>query len=257
MIYPRVFVFLALAILRLTLACETECKNGVTGVFVGNYSMPIRRVFLKIVGHLIDSTLSFTVQLWPCQQGERIADRFLLDQDPQYYLEPINNTLHDEAPDLVQNAIFSRFHGKCQDVKTGINPVGCPNPSCPVICGTPGSLVYHYSELETIVHNAVKALLEQAVNPSSVAYSESSSRIYRAYQSSRMVGPSLRFPLAHGSATYKTADEYSFNRTLSVAFRDIASLLDSECGGPRKDTPDPFPQCSWKKTMVNYILTFP
>lgn len=190
-------------------------------------------------------------------QGERLSDRLSLGEDPQYYLQPINDTFHKEAYDYVQNAIFSRFHGKCQDVTTGINPIGCPNPSCPVICGTPGSLVYHYSELESIVHNAVRTLLTQIVKPSSPAYSDSSDRIYQAYNSNDMSRLWLRFSPARVPGTYGVSDKDSLNQTLSGIFRDIPSLIDGECGGPRNDTPVTYPRCSWKKMMANYILTFP
>ncbi|EKM77380.1 hypothetical protein AGABI1DRAFT_130463 [Agaricus bisporus var. burnettii JB137-S8] len=237
MVYPRILILLTLAIFQWALACETECKDGVTNVFVGNYSSPVHQVFRKL--------------------GERLSDRLSLNEDPQYYLQPINDTFHKEAYDFIQNAIFSRFHGKCQDVTTGINPIGCPNPSCPVICGTPGSLVYHYPELEAIVHTAVKALLVQIAKPSSPAYSNSSSRIYQAYHSNNMVRSWLRFSPAHVPGTYGVSDRHTLNQSLSGVFRDIPSLLDNECGGPRKDAPHTFPRCSWKKTMTKYILRFP
>jgi hypothetical protein len=53
MIYPAILVFLTLAILRQVQACETECKDGVTKVFVSNYSSPVHQVFRKLVCHLL------------------------------------------------------------------------------------------------------------------------------------------------------------------------------------------------------------
>ena len=57
------------------------------------------------------------------------------------FLQPITQTYANRSYDGMEHAIFpSFFHGKCLDSK-GREPDGCPNPDCPIVCGTPGSLV--------------------------------------------------------------------------------------------------------------------
>ena len=59
----------------------------------------------------------------------------------------------------METAIFpSYFHGKCQ--VNGVNPPGCPNPDCPVVCGTPGSLVHFFPTLRGIAYNQTRKRLD-------------------------------------------------------------------------------------------------
>ncbi|KAF9450609.1 hypothetical protein P691DRAFT_725687 [Macrolepiota fuliginosa MF-IS2] len=231
---------LALVNIRPIAACEIECMTGVTVAFFGNYSRPVGQVFLKL--------------------ATQISDAFSLQDDLPYYLQPINDTFHNNAIAFHQHSIFpSYFHGKCQDPKTGQNPNGCPNPSCAVVCGTPGSLVYHFLKLRTIVHDATKALFDQTTDPSSRAYAESSTRIYRATQSGtgRSFGPSLRFSGAYDIGAAQIKDANFINHTLSRIFKGFSQLLDDECGGIQAYPAATLPRCNWEHAMKAYILTFP
>ncbi|RPD61479.1 hypothetical protein L227DRAFT_574555 [Lentinus tigrinus ALCF2SS1-6] len=70
----------------------------------------------------------------------------------------------------MEDAIFpSFFHGKCLD-DDGNTPPGCPNPDCPVVCGTPGSMVHFYSKLRYIAFNQTYHLLEALAAPGSDTY---------------------------------------------------------------------------------------
>ncbi|KXN92161.1 hypothetical protein AN958_09253 [Leucoagaricus sp. SymC.cos] len=228
----------SLALICPVLSCEEDCMDGVTAAFFGNYSSPLQRVFRQL--------------------GTEISEKFLLDsEDPKYLLEPINKTFYFTAHNFYRNAIFpSHFHGKCQNPATGVNPSGCPNPSCPVVCGTPGSLAYHYSDLRIIVHNATKVNYEQITRPSSLVFSQTLSLVQRAMKSNHLLGPNLRFP----SINYPRAfgmDENSVNRTLSNILRGFSDLLDGQCGGYQSDPVSSFPLCNWRRDMIAYMLTFP
>ena len=99
----------------------------------------------------------------------------------QYIMEPIASAYHAESPSLLEKAIFpSFFHGKCQRFsKDGSDPPGCPNPDCPVVCGTPGSMVHFYSTLRYIAFNSTKTLLESLTTPGNPAFEETSDRVKR------------------------------------------------------------------------------
>lgn len=71
----------------------------------------------------------------------------------------------------METAIFPHyFHGKC--ARNGVDPPGCPNPDCPVVCGTPGSMVHFFPTLRFIAYNETRTRLEAAVAPGSDAYQQ-------------------------------------------------------------------------------------
>jgi len=188
-------------------------------------------------------------------KATEISQNFSLSvEEPLHLLEPINSTFYHTAHEFLKQAIFpSYFHGKCQNPTTGINPPGCPNPNCPVICGTPGSLVFHYSTLQTIVHAATKANYKQATNPSSLAFSETLSRVLRAGNLDQTSRPPLRF--AHILRTHEKRYEHSTNRTLSSILQKFSGLLDARCDNPQKRSGSSL--CDWRDEMIPYILSFP
>ncbi len=86
------------------------------------------------------------------------------------YLEPIVAAYRTQAYQSMETGIFpSFFHGKCLD-KKGQVPAGCPNPNCPVVCGTPGSMVHFFPELRYIAYNQTCHLLEKLSRPNSPSY---------------------------------------------------------------------------------------
>ena len=87
------------------------------------------------------------------------------------YLQPILTAYHDQSYHNLENGIFpSYFHGKCLD-GNGNEPAGCPNPDCPVVCGTPGSLVHFFPKLRYIAFNQTCHLLAALSTPGTPSYS--------------------------------------------------------------------------------------
>lgn len=87
------------------------------------------------------------------------------------YLSPVLSAYNKQAYQRMETAIFPRyFHGKCQ--QNGVDPPGCPNPDCPVVCGTPGSMVHFYAELREIAFNETRDALATLAAPGSDAYQQ-------------------------------------------------------------------------------------
>lgn len=82
-------------------------------------------------------------------------------------LQPLLTAYANASYDSMETAIFpSYFHGKCQRFsKDGQDPPGCPDPDCPVVCGTPGSLVHFYPTLRYIAWNNTKSLIDEMLAP--------------------------------------------------------------------------------------------
>ncbi|PIL23253.1 hypothetical protein GSI_14563 [Ganoderma sinense ZZ0214-1] len=99
------------------------------------------------------------------------------------YLEPIQAAYRTQAYQNMETGIFPlHFHGKCLD-KNGQEPAGCPNPDCPVVCGTPGSMVHFYSLLRFIAFNQTYHLLESLAAPGSPSYNRVETLVLKASQS--------------------------------------------------------------------------
>jgi len=97
------------------------------------------------------------------------------------YLSPILDAYHKQAYNGMEVAIFpSYFHGKCQ--QDGVDPPGCPNPDCPVVCGTPGSMVHFYPTLREIAFNQTRTSLETLCAPESDAYQQVEQAVVNAAQ---------------------------------------------------------------------------
>ncbi|KAI0631278.1 hypothetical protein C8Q77DRAFT_1132511 [Trametes polyzona] len=105
------------------------------------------------------------------------------------YLQPILSAYKKEAYQGMETAIFpSYFHGKCLDDQ-GVEPDGCPNPDCPIVCGTPGSLVHFYPKLRYIAYNSTFHQLQALCSPGSDAYKQVEQAVMNAAASS---GPDSR-----------------------------------------------------------------
>ncbi|KZT07090.1 uncharacterized protein LAESUDRAFT_699481 [Laetiporus sulphureus 93-53] len=160
-------------------ACEGECIVGITNAFLGNYT-PVVEAVMNDLNQQICANSSIP---------------------PNNYLSPIYDAYKMQAYHGMENAIFpSYFHGKCQ--QDGVNPPGCPNPDCPVVCGTPGSMVHFYSQLRYIAFNQTRHLLETLVAPGSNTYQQVEHALMKADQ-----GHSRRMSRVYGRALAKAAAE--------------------------------------------------
>ncbi|KLO12864.1 hypothetical protein SCHPADRAFT_921214 [Schizopora paradoxa] len=152
------FAFLLSATTSNVLACEGECIVAITKAFLGNYSTPVHDTLANLASQISD-------QLLPPSRRPN---------DPITLVEPIFTAYTNSSYDSLENAIFpSYFHGKCQRFsKDGQDPPGCPNPDCPVVCGTPGSLVHFYSTLRLIAFNDTRTVLEKLVESGSPTFNQ-------------------------------------------------------------------------------------
>lgn len=173
----------------------------------------------------------------------------------------------------MENAIFkSYFHGKCQDPTTGIDPTGCPNPDCPVVCGTPGSIVHFYSKFRSLAFEATVHLFDEITKPSSAAYHKFEEGVISATSSSSSVGNKQRIVrfmrktawLAESRVDFgkskrieKRADSKDIRNKLQTILQKFQSELETTCGGKGESDSNEFPSCSWEAEFKKYILSFP
>jgi hypothetical protein len=149
-------------------ACEGECIIGITNAFLGNYSTPIHAVLDEIVSHI---NLAF-IQYLTASSGQPNIHKITHSRTspPLKYLTPLIDAYNKAAYSALETAIFpSYFHGKCQN-EDGTEPEGCPNPDCPVVCGTPGSLVHFYAKLRSIAYEETSKMLVTLASPGSESY---------------------------------------------------------------------------------------
>ena len=196
--------------------------------------------------------------------------------DSMSYLQPIRSTYETSSYEGMRTAIFpSYFHGKCQ--RNGADPPGCPNPDCPVVCGTPGSLVHFFPKLRFIVFNHVRNTLERLCTPGNEAYEKSERAVVQAAARHRRRGGERRrvpwFEYAVTGAGGELARSVAQERNLSYAYarkrtedvkkrfektmRQVPILLEEACGGRVSEDENALPKCSWESSMKSYILTFP
>lgn len=189
----------------------------------------------------------------------------------------------------METAIFpSYFHGKCQRFsKDGQDPPGCPNPDCPVVCGTPGSLVHFYSTLRFIAFNDTRNLLEGFVKPGSHPFKQIEQLVEQAQLNharsvnakgvershsngdENKLGYALDSGYAHshsisarglGSMTSRH-NHIRIARAESISgleaiLAPVGKLLGAACGPIGGGATD-LPNCSWEVAMKTYILSFP
>ncbi|KAI9065219.1 hypothetical protein FKP32DRAFT_1647872 [Trametes sanguinea] len=162
------FTLLALSAVPATVfACEGDCIVGITNAFVSNYSSPIH-IAMTGMAHQISDLLP----------GHPDTDTAL------GYLQPLLAAYKKQAYQGMEKAIFpSYFHGKCLDAQ-GNEPAGCPNPDCPIVCGTPGSLVHFYSQLRFIAYNQTFHTLQALATPGTDAYQQVEKAVMDAAASS-------------------------------------------------------------------------
>ena len=172
-------------------------------------------------------------------------------------------------------------------------PKGCPNPDCPVVCGTPGSLVHFYPKLRYIVFNNTRHVLETLVNPKSYVFTQEMKNIQSlvdagtaSVQKRRFAGSGLTrgyniscgTTLSSNTSLYSSSGKlsadcmYSTHSDSNLYSRDgppdvakqlagilskTAAYLESACGGSVGDGPKSLPKCSWRALMEEFILTYP
>lgn len=121
------------------------------------------------------------------------GERYDAQSSELQYLQPIYDCIDASAFNETLTAVFpGKFHGKCQI--NGVNPPGCPNPDCPVVCGTPGSMVHFYdSDLVPILNGVFDDVLEECVDEKSDAYKEAA-ELYKQDKKHRPVRFSRRNP---------------------------------------------------------------
>lgn len=185
------------------------------------------------------------------------------------YLQPILDDYSIGAYAGMEHAIFpSFFHGKCQNAKTGVNPPGCPNPDCPVVCGTPGSLVHFFPTLREIAYNRTRNVLIELASPGSDAYAQVeklvlSDALRHEPRSLRMhMLPDRHYPpntSRLSSRVLPAATREGIQANLQTVLSNVAPLLGRACGmdGDTEPHVSSLSKCSWEKKMKEYILTFP
>jgi len=154
----------------------------------------------------------------------------------------------------MEKVIFKTyFHGKCQNSKTGIDPPGCPNPDCPVVCGTPGSIVHFYNDFRLRAFTATVHGMESIINSNSAAFKQVEANIEEVARSTnrRAMSRFIRSP----SPT--CANGESVRATLVGWFRRFHQLMIVACGGTPEGKLNGLPGCSWEQEFKSYILSFP
>ena len=186
------------------------------------------------------------------------------------HLYPITTAYQNSSYDGMRTAIFPNyFHGKCQ--RNGANPPGCPNPDCPVVCGTPGSLVHFFPTLRFIAFHYTRSTLQRLCSPGNDAYEQAERSVVQAAAGPRGRGGERRRVPWFEYAIARAGGELAQDRTSSYArkreedvkkrFGEIMSkapdLLEEACGGYPSEDEKALPNCSWENMMKAYILTFP
>lgn len=255
-------------------ACEGECIVGITKAIIGNYSDPIYNVLHQLAGEI----------------SEKLLPPSARPNDPITFVEPLFTAFANSSYDSMETAIFpSYFHGKCQRFsKDGQDPPGCPNPDCPVVCGTPGSLVHFYSTLRLIAFNDTRSLLESFVKQGSHPYNQIEQLVKQAQSKHARSVKAKGIERAHGNGDENKlgyAPDFGYTHTHSIYARGLGSmtsrhnhlriaaraesisgletilapvgkLLGAACG-PIGDGASDLPNCSWETAMKAYILSFP
>ncbi|KAJ7485544.1 hypothetical protein FB451DRAFT_1083002 [Mycena latifolia] len=233
---------LALFVVRAT-ACEDECPVGITNALVANYQRPVKCV-IETIGQEIIDTLGLVTQ-----GSTKLS--------PDSLLAPIMKAYRNNSYSDLETNIFPRyFHGKCQ--VNGVDPKGCPNPDCPVVCGTPGSIVHFYSTFTQIAYNTTLDSLLSCVSPHSASYRAFEKGV-AAHLGELETGPGpqiLRFRRSllfadNEPSVSPIANQENFVPILRGMLEQIPMALEDCCGG------SDLPLCIWETKMKALILSYP
>ncbi|KAH7905218.1 hypothetical protein BJ138DRAFT_1165188 [Hygrophoropsis aurantiaca] len=302
----RSLAFLALSMLSVPVAvsaCEGQCMTDVTNEYLRRYYPIVLGVMQDLVSPstyrqpryripsypVICCTTSLTLDM--TQQGEQISTDLIPPSSsahprpaPISYLGPIISAWNSTAAPALTNAIFpSYFHGKCQPPSSfdaahpnGVDPPGCPNPDCPVVCGTPGSMVHFYNKLVEIVCESVKGTLGNMTRVGSEEFKAVEKLVVKEGGSGDGDGDggagqndSQRRTLSRigrSSGPLGTRNESKPRRngkeghqrhprdvqeSLGGIMKQAPMLLQKRCGGPKLG------RCRWTKAMQAFILRYP
>jgi hypothetical protein len=128
-----------------------------------------------------------------------------------------------------------------------VDPEGCPDPDCPVVCGTPGSLVHFYGKLRSIAYNETSEMLVKLASPDSDSYKAVEKAVLADADTDSGAHERRRY-LPAGVPMSRRAD--SVQDGLKEIMKGIGNLLDEVCGEGQA-------ACSWEVAMKAYILSFP
>ncbi|KAI0754389.1 hypothetical protein C8Q80DRAFT_1094148 [Daedaleopsis nitida] len=244
----RFFPLVALLAVPATVsACEGDCIVAITNAWLGNYTKPIESVMRSMAAQISD--------IIPGRPSEDATLK---------YLAPIMTAYRKDAYKRMETAIFpSYFHGKCLD-SNGVTPSGCPNPDCPIVCGTPGSLVHFFPKLRYIAFNQTYHFLESLADPNSSTYQQVEKMVVAA--ASRKTNDERR--RTYSRIFPRGADGVPIIPMLKVRSPDVKAglkailaqihaLLEETCGGSGEENTNGLPSCSWEREMKEYILVFP
>ncbi|KAF9051623.1 hypothetical protein BJ165DRAFT_1450075 [Panaeolus papilionaceus] len=248
---PFPWAFARMAILiglsDLTIACEGDCITGITNAIIGNYSTPVHIALTEIANNITSTLIG----------GDRVSAQ------PITYLNPIidafNDRIHD---DMVQGVFRGYFHGKCQDPDTNTNPPGCPNPDCPVVCGTPGSIIHFFSKFRYLAYRTTVNSYNDLIQIDSPSYRSVEDGVLRAHFGQRYDRRQSSYRRTYHSRSRST-DQWTSEQRAAVRkplqemlnqFRWILLII---CGGSSSGKTNGLPQCSWEEDFKEYILTFP
>ncbi|KAJ7359115.1 hypothetical protein DFH08DRAFT_403721 [Mycena albidolilacea] len=232
-----------LAVPVLVAACEGECITGTTRKMNDNYNSRVKSALNKIDREIID-TFQLNSQLAPS----------LTQQIETCYNKISNETLY--------RALFPGcFHGKCLD-ENGRKPEGCPNPDCPMICGTPGSMVHFYSKFRNISFATTTTSLVSCANETYPALLKTLQKLVATSLSQPRVetapGPQILryrrrglFDNENETPSPSLIAQKDIGLKLRRILADIPEKLKGCCGG------SDLPLCNWGETMKPFILSFP
>ncbi|PPQ99264.1 hypothetical protein CVT24_009309 [Panaeolus cyanescens] len=230
-----------------SVACEGDCISGIAQAIIGNYSAPVHIALTEIADNITstlirkDSTSTPSIALL-----NPIIDAF-------------NNRIYD---DIVQGVFREYFHGKCQDPDTSIDPPGCPNPDCPTVCGTPGSIVHHFPKFRYLAYRTTVNSFNRVIKPDSSAYRSVEDEVLREKFGSQY---DRRFSLAHRRWQIRRGLTKRWSSEQRETVRDVLQEMLGQfrwvllviCGGSADGKTNGLPECSWEEDFKNYILTFP
>ncbi|KAJ3875631.1 hypothetical protein F5051DRAFT_430413 [Lentinula edodes] len=256
--------FIAVAFFSLsTSACEGDCITNTTNEFIRLYATPLKT--------LLDHTVGIYLSLVDID----LASRFNLPSSSNC-VSYLQDAYAKIAYAYLENAIFpSYFHGKCQQRTangTLVNPPGCPNPDCPVVCGTPGSMVHHYDALRNITVNSHEGMFALLTKQDSGSFQDvktcvlgattlkkcpqeparttrSFSRSFAAHFPRSLVGGSS----SGFSPRENCYDDTNFEKNLYDVLQAGMVQMWADVCDAKKD----YAKCSWEKEMKAFILQFP
>ncbi|KAI0073780.1 hypothetical protein K474DRAFT_1666197 [Panus rudis PR-1116 ss-1] len=243
--FSLLLTFLFLTVPATVMGCEGECIVGVTNAVVGNYSTPVQHVMDRIAEDIASLASDYS--------SRHPASRFI---------RPVMAAYDRSAYSGMETAIFpSFFHGKC--LIDGVEPDGCPNPDCPVVCGTPGSIVHFFPKFRYIGFNQTRNLLKTLTTPGSPTYNDVERMLLDA--AAQDAPPSRRTLRVHSRSSALGSTGFSATKrddeNLKAGLRNIMAqvepLLSDQCGGTPYGATNGLPECSWEREMKEYILTFP